>query len=144
MPGGRQPVTGPGLAIGDRLTDQRGDLLVQQRRVVAVDLDIEHCASNSSSFGYLKASVASRNRRKIERRGVTSCAWDEDAPRGCGQEGCRCEQPRANELTSAGSRCSSCARCSATASIATPTSCAQSASGSARSCASEDRRDRAP
>jgi hypothetical protein len=42
---GRQPVAGFGFAVADCLTDVGGDLFVQQGGVVAVDLDIEHCAS---------------------------------------------------------------------------------------------------
>ena len=38
---GWEPVTGFGFAIGDRLADLGGDLLVQKSRVVAVDLDIQ-------------------------------------------------------------------------------------------------------
>jgi hypothetical protein len=44
VPGGWQAVAGLGFAVGDRLTDLRSDLLVKERRVVTVDLDIQHCA----------------------------------------------------------------------------------------------------
>jgi hypothetical protein len=38
--GGREAVSRFGFAFGDRVADLGGDLFVQQRGVVAVDLDI--------------------------------------------------------------------------------------------------------
>ncbi len=42
-------VPGSCLAVGDCAADLCGDLVVQEGRVVAVDLDIDHCAIHSSS-----------------------------------------------------------------------------------------------
>jgi hypothetical protein len=48
--GGREPVAGFGFAFGDRAADLCGHLVVQERGVFAIDLDIQHCASHSSAF----------------------------------------------------------------------------------------------
>lgn len=48
--GGWQPLTGLRFAVGDRTPDLGGNLLVQLGRLVAVDLDTDHGASNSSSI----------------------------------------------------------------------------------------------
>jgi hypothetical protein len=47
---GRQPFAWLRFAVGDRAADLGGDLLVQFGRLVAVDLDTDHGASNSSAI----------------------------------------------------------------------------------------------
>lgn len=47
---GWESFSGLGLAISDRTADLRGDLVVQQCRVGAIDLQTEHCATNNSSM----------------------------------------------------------------------------------------------
>jgi hypothetical protein len=45
----REAFAGFGFAVSNRATDLRCDLIVQERWVVAVDLDIPHRASHSSA-----------------------------------------------------------------------------------------------
>ena len=49
MARGWEAFTGFGFAVGDRAADLCGDLVVQEGWVVAVDLDIDQCASHSSA-----------------------------------------------------------------------------------------------
>jgi hypothetical protein len=44
----RQPLAGAGLSLGDRAPDLGCNLLMEIDRLLAVDLDLEHGASNSS------------------------------------------------------------------------------------------------
>ena len=57
---GGEALAGLGFAVGDRAADLGGDLVVQEGGVVAVDLDIQHCASHSSAVVVRRGATRTR------------------------------------------------------------------------------------
>src|SRR6266511_438470 len=87
----REPLPRLRLALGDRAADLRRPLLVQIRRLCAIDLDTEHDASHSSFIrGHCHASAAHRRgararpARGADRGGAPARAAAEVALRGRG------------------------------------------------------------
>jgi hypothetical protein len=77
----RQPFAGRGLAVGDRAAERGRDLLVQIQRRVAVELDADHGASDTSFMSGIAAApsldpliAAARRRTRRRRAGVVAIA----------------------------------------------------------------------
>src|SRR3954465_4879059 len=86
VPSGRQPLTRFRFAIGNRAAELCGDLLMELNVVVAIDLDAEHGASDTSFIGHgcqpthprpravLKALIEEARRRARKRRLIYAAA----------------------------------------------------------------------